>query len=830
MLHLRRFDDLPRSGAVASAVLRRLSIARSLQLALLGLTILLTAIAGFGVAALYNSRQDYEDKLADALEMETAAARLLAAGVVEEATLRTATGSAGATARARARGAFEAALDSGRDQAADDPPSRRLIDQAEAAQRALRETGAPTAAALEARQPIADLQDRQRERIDEARDDARDESRRALIAILIGGGLALLGAIALVAALLAALRRPLDDLVSASGRLAGGDLAARVEEEGPDELRELGRSFNAMAKDLEVARERIEAERRRLEVTVRSLGDGLVLLGSHGAITAVNPRARELIPGIEPGRLPADAGLELPDVDAALHDEVLVERGDRTLAMTAARLEDEGGMVWTLRDISERARLERLKTEFVATASHELRSPLTAIKGFIELLAASEDLDPRHREFVEIVHVSTNRLVDLVNDLLDVARIEAGRVEVHRRLIDLADVVDEVTSLLRPRIEEKGQTLEIDIAEELPRALADPGRIRQVLTNLLTNAHLYTGEGGRLGVRLSNAPEGLRLEVADTGRGMTPQELEHVFDRFYRAGGGEGPGTGLGLAIVKSLVDLHQGTIEVDSTPGDGTTFTITLPRAPSPDAEPEARRALRGKRVLVLDDEPEVARLIAERLEPYGVETATVNKGEDALECLHREHFDAVTVDILMPGMSGFEVLRELRADPELAGIPAVVVSVFSGREALSGEWVVSKPIDAEELAEALGAAVLAGRVRVIVVARAHMRERLAPTLDELAIEHEWATTARDGARLCAQRRFEVALVDAGMPDAQDAIGQLVLRGRRLRRSVVVFSEGEGEPAQGFVRLDAEPVPLADAGATVLGLLESEQVARHEH
>ena len=811
--------------------MRRLSIARSLQLALLGLTILLTAIAGFGVAALYNSRQDYEDKLADALEMETAAARLLAAGVVEEATLRTATGSAGATARQRARSAFEAALESARAQADDDPPSRRLIDRAEAAQDALRQAeAAPTASALRARQPVADLQDRQRARIEVARDEAQDDSRQALIAILIGGGLALLGAVALVAALLAALRRPLDDLVSASGRLAGGDLGARVDEEGPDELRELGRSFNAMAQDLESARERIEAERRRLEVTVRSLGDGLVLVGGHGAITAVNPRARELIPGIEPGRLPADAGLELPDLDEALHGEVLIDQGDLTLAVTAARLEDEGGTVWTLRDISERARLERLKTEFVATASHELRSPLTAIKGFIELLAASEDLDPRHREFVEIVHVSTNRLVDLVNDLLDVARIEAGRVEVHRRLVDLAEIVDEVAKLLRPRIEAKGQTLDIDIAEELPRALADPGRIRQVLTNLLTNAHLYTDDGGRLAIRLYNAPEGLKLDVSDTGRGMSAEELEHVFDRFYRAGGGEGPGTGLGLSIVKSLVDLHQGTIHVDSTPGEGTTFAITLPRAPAPDAEPEARRALRGKRVLVLDDEPEVARLIAERLEPYGVETATVNKGEDALECLHREHFDAVTVDILMPGMSGFEVLRELRADPQLAGIPAVVVSVFSGREALSGEWVVSKPIDAEELAEALGAAVLAGRVRVIVVARATMREGLEPTLNELAIEHEWVTSARDAARLCAQRRFEVALVDAGMPDAQSVIASLTLRGRRLRRSVVVFSEGDDDPAPGFVRLDAEPVQLADAGATVLGLLESEQVARHEH
>jgi CheY-like chemotaxis protein len=223
---------------------------------------------------------------------------------------------------------------------------------------------------------------------------------------------------------------------------------------------------------------------------------------------------------------------------------------------------------------------------------------------------------------------------------------------------------------------------------------------------------------------------------------------------------------------------------------------------------------------VLVVDDEPETARLIAERLEPWGVECEIVHDGAGALERLRSGEFDAMTLDVLMPGMSGFEILRELRADPRLADLPVVVVSVFSGREALSGEWVVSKPIDADELADALGAAVLAGRVRVLAVGRPNVRGALRQALEQLAIEHEWAGTPLEAARLCATRRFEVALVDAGLPDVEAAIAGLDLRGRRLRRSVVVVAAGDGG-VPGIARLDADPIPVDEAGAAVLALLQ---------
>ena len=282
--------------------------------------------------------------------------------------------------------------------------------------------------------------------------------------------------------------------------------------------------------------------------------------------------------------------------------------------------------------------------------------------------------------------------------------------------------------------------------------------MRQVLTNLLTNAHLYTGEGGRVAVAVEAEDRFVSLDVSDTGQGMTPEEVEQVFDRFYRAGDGAGPaGTGLGLSIVRSLVDLHGGTIDVESEPGRGTTFRVLLPRALEPEPGADAAEAIRGKRVLVIDDEPAIAELIVAQLAPFEVDAVTVHSGEAAMERLRDESFDAVTLDILMPGMSGFEVLRAIRSDAALTHLPVVIVSVFSGGQALHSEWAVSKPIDADELTYALGSAVIAGRVRALVVGRAGTRAQLEPELARLGIPFEWATNAtaaRGSARRTASRR----------------------------------------------------------------------------
>ncbi len=363
----------------------RLSIARSLRLALVGLTVALAVLAALGISSLYNARQRYERVLASSSALAVAAANLETAAIAQQAVRREVRGPTAAQARLQAGAAYSDAAARARSLARGDPVSEQLIGSEIA-------TGAgPATASLAAR-----VQARQLARQSAARSRAGSDSRRALVLVAIAGVLALVGALALVSALVGAMRRPLDELIEATRRLAGGELSTRVRPSGPRELRGLGTTFNAMGADLAGAQRRIEAERRRLSVTIESLGDGLIVTepGS-GKIAAVNPRAFELVPELAVGDHVDSEHSPLPPLDATLEGEPLIEHGGRTLAVTAARLGRESdGVVWTVRDITERARLERAKSEFVATASHELRSPLTSIKGFVELLQSSPETCP----------------------------------------------------------------------------------------------------------------------------------------------------------------------------------------------------------------------------------------------------------------------------------------------------------------------------------------------------------------------------------------------------------------------------------------------------
>ena len=818
--------------------MQRLSIARSLRLALVALTLALAVIAALGVASLYNSRQSYENKLERTSSLATAAANLAGAGIAEEEVLRDARGPQAAPARAQVANAYEAAATTATSLAENDPTSEHLVRAQIAAENQARNlaTSNQLPVATAANGPLAtaralatQLQARQAARQAQARRQARDASRRALLLIVVAGVLALAGALALITVLVRSMRRPLDDLVQATHSLAEGKLEQRVNPSGPRELQDLAGAFNQMGEDLHTAQHRIEEERRRLAVTIESLGDALIVTEPGSTTVAtVNPRAVELVPELTVGSDTEGEDSPLPPEQSALQREMLIEHDGRSLAITAAKLgSDSQGVVWTVRDMSEHARLERAKSEFVATASHELRSPLTSIKGFVELLQRSpESMSERQREFVDIILKSTDRLVELVNDLLDVARIEAQHVEINRRPIDVGEVVHEVLVLMEPRVLDKNQHLTSYVAPTVPPALADPGRVRQIVANLLTNAHLYTPEGGNLHVGVEADRAWVQIVVADSGVGMNEEELSRVFDRFYRAGNrsGSNPGTGLGLSIVKSLVDLHFGQVTVESEPGRGTVFRVRLPAAVPGFDSSGALESIRGRSVLVVDDEREIAELIASQLAVLDVRATIALSGEEALARLHEGHFDAVTLDVLMPGMDGFEVLRQIRGDRELATMPIVFVSVFSGRQELAGEWVVSKPIDASQLRSVLGAAVSAGRSRVLVVGREELQITLEPALDDLGIEFQWEVTGAAAARVCRERRFEVALVDIGIRNPQMVIQALDLRGRRVRRAVILVSDGDTPTPAGVGKLGMEVVPAEYAASAVLAALRGER------
>jgi len=319
------------------------------------------------------------------------------------------------------------------------------------------------------------------------RNDIDGETRDT--ALLVGAGLiaGLTGAALLFSGLISSMRRPLEELVEASGRLAGGDLETRVKIGGLSETATLGAAFNEMAAELQ-------------------------------------------------------------------------------------------------RRAGERDQLETMKDEFVLTASHELRSPLTSVQGFAELLMLERDkLDSKQADTVEIILDNTRHLVRLLNDLLDLARSDAGRLTIKPALTGVAPLVEDAVRTMRSQTEAADQTLRSEIEGELPPINVDRDRIRQVLVNLLTNAHEYSPEGATIEVTAVHRNTAIEIAVSDDGPGMAEDQLEHIFERFTRGDAGltqHVGGTGLGLAISKSLVELHGGRIGADSAPGHGSTFRILLPAA----------------------------------------------------------------------------------------------------------------------------------------------------------------------------------------------------------------------------------------------------------
>lgn len=378
------------------------------------------------------------------------------------------------------------------------------------------------------------------------------------------------------------------------------------------------------------------------------------------------------------------------------------------------------GRLYAFRDVTREAEVDRMKSEFIATVSHELRTPMTSVKGALGLLlgGAMGPVPEAQRELLTIALSNSDRLIRLINDILDLSRIEAGRLELHREPIDLNTVVQGALRELEGFRSQRDIQLSVALAPDLPQALADPDRIGQVLVNLVGNALKFTDPGGHVTVRTQKAGDEVQVAVADTGPGIPPEHLESIFERFHRAGGqtaGKG-GTGLGLAICKAIVREHGGRIWAESELGRGSVFTFALPAAapvlPESAADAPPADASAGRTVLICDDDPDIVRLLSLALEQEGFRPIGVTSGEEALRRCKAEPVDCITLDLAMPGLHGLEVARRLKEDPDTRHIPVVVVSAYVDQHrselALLGvAGVVPKPVDPAQLMAQIAAAV---------------------------------------------------------------------------------------------------------------------------
>ncbi len=351
----------------------------------------------------------------------------------------------------------------------------------------------------------------------------------------------------------------------------------------------------------------------------------------------------------------------------------------------------------------EAERANSLKSEFLASMSHELRTPLHTILGFTELLQEEIEgpLNEKQKRFIRHVHQDSLHLLELINDILDLSKIEAGRMDLHIEGTDLATVASETLATMRQLAESKGISIENGVSKTV-YVLADPVRLREILTNLVSNAVKFTPDGGRVWTEMCRTPDGfVEITVGDTGVGIAPEDQQVIFDKFRQVGSttrGIREGTGLGLAIVKRLVEMHGGSITVASEPGRGSRFTFTMPIDPAHDRDQPV--------VLIIEDEPSARELLSSYLDPLGVKTICAATAKEGLECARECYPDVILLDLLLPGRTGWRVLEDLRSDVNTRSIPVIVTSVLDFDRAASirgAAGYLQKPLKKDAVIRAL-------------------------------------------------------------------------------------------------------------------------------
>ena len=414
------------------------------------------------------------------------------------------------------------------------------------------------------------------------------------------------GAAALTVALgvaLISVRRisqPLRELIALTGRIGSGQRNTAASLDSRDEFGRLARAFGEMADRVEEKVAELSRERSQLAAILSSLIEGVVALDDQGHLLFLNPAAerffgvssseikgRTFLEGLRQSPLNDVLGHALQQKHPITQEISVHSPAERTLSVHAMPVNYGGsqtGVLAALHDITELRKLENVRREFVANVSHELKTPLTSIKGYVETLLEGAIDDPKHnRAFLQTIHEHTNNLSQLIDDVLNLSTIEAQRVSYRFEPVAVKEVVERIVNALEPMAKTKKVSISAVWPEDLPRVRADREKLAQIVMNLIDNAIKFNKVGGQVRIIAESNGKELRLRVEDTGRGISPEDLPRIFERFFRGNkdrSHEIPGTGLGLAIVKHLTEAHQGTVTAQSVPGQGSTFLVTLPLA----------------------------------------------------------------------------------------------------------------------------------------------------------------------------------------------------------------------------------------------------------
>ncbi|MDP2319306.1 MAG: response regulator [Acidobacteriota bacterium] len=727
------------------------------------------------------------------------------------------------------------------------------------------------------------------------------QSRRELFFSLISGmaAIALVVVLVLAVAIKRVLLDPLTAVTDSARRIEQGDFSAAHQTLRDDEIGVLSNSFAKMANSIQArerelanalgetrelasvaaeARRRVEAAHADLLATIETVPAALMIFNTDGSVRLRNRAATDVF-GIEPQnpelrknywarfkRVAKDGSPIPPDQwisaralggESVINEELEIHHPDGRvfpILASGAPMRNElghvAGAIVAFQDISRLREVDRLKDEFVSIVSHELRTPLTSIRGSVQLVLDEPNSvpDPEHQQLLQIALNNCERLVRIINDMLDVAKIESGNIPLNLKPVNVADIVRQSIQVVEGPARLAHVTLDARLPARLRPVMVDPDRMVQALVNLLSNAVKFAPQGSTVTITATGSDTTVTLSVADQGEGIAPENLHRLFRKFQQVDSSSSRrkgGTGLGLAITKALVEQHGGRIFVDSEINKGTRFSFTLPAATAEEAnavplapvaankDGSARLAVR--RVLVVDDDDDFRVLLRAQLHNAGYQVLDARDAASAMHIARTMRPDVITVDLLMPGLDGWDFIERLRSEEALARIPVIVVSgvpeATGSRRRPEGVAVVTKGEGLDRLLREISQALGSRTGATVLVAEDDDDLRGVLTASLTRNGHR-VVQARDGAEALAaieRGHVDLLVLDLVMPniDGYEVLARLKSDPKDARIPVVVVSGADRSSSElRSLRLGAnvyltKPIEAAALTAEVTRLLK---------